>query len=305
MKPRLLNAYYFWAHSYTLVPRHVREDMEWMADIGTNAVTLAILEQDLTAIPRNLDIICREAERVGMQVFAAPSRWCGLVAGAPKVPSMFALTHPELWLRDAAGKPQINAFSGPLCDVTQSAVVDFWRDNLAQLLTRWPIRGIIFDEPKSLNIQPVSELTVFFNHVGAHAKSVRADTAVSMFLFSFYGDDTLGPFAQIGSLDYFGCDGRPWGPADAPLVDHDRKVLLGGAAARFLAAARAQGKGGLVLIENHDIPVAGYDMMDRRFAEVLALGAEHLIYYYYPRNLDDPDRVMGIVAKHLKGLGKQ
>ena len=37
---------------------------------------------------------------------------------------------------------------------------------------------------------------------------------------------------------------------------------------------------------------------------VLALGAEHLIYYYYPRNLEDPDRVMGIMAKHLKGRRK-
>jgi hypothetical protein len=74
----ILNAYYCRAHMYTLVPRHVREDMAWMADIGTDIVSLAILEPDLTAAPRNLDCICREAERAGVQVYAVPARcWTG------------------------------------------------------------------------------------------------------------------------------------------------------------------------------------------------------------------------------------
>ena len=72
-----LNAYYFRAHMYTLVPRQVREDMQWMADIGTDIVSPAILEQDLAAVPRNLDLISREAERVGMDVYAVPLRDCG------------------------------------------------------------------------------------------------------------------------------------------------------------------------------------------------------------------------------------
>src|SRR6266545_942684 len=62
----LINAYYFRAHMYTLVPRHVREDMKWMADIGTNIVSIAVLEQDLFAAVENIKIVCSEAERVGM-----------------------------------------------------------------------------------------------------------------------------------------------------------------------------------------------------------------------------------------------
>ena len=132
------------------------------------------------------------------------------------------------------------------------------------------------------------------------AKSLRPDTSISMFLHSFYGNDIAEPCSRIPSLDCFGCDGRPWGPAEAPLIDHDAKVLLGGHAARFLGLARGAGKGGLLLIENHDVAVAGYDIMDQRLPEVLALGAEHLIYYYYPRNLVDPERVMATMAKHLR-----
>ncbi|MEO1478413.1 MAG: hypothetical protein AAFV01_07535, partial [Bacteroidota bacterium] len=43
---KVLNAYYFRAHMYTCVPRHVRHDMETMAEWGTTHVTIAVLEQD-------------------------------------------------------------------------------------------------------------------------------------------------------------------------------------------------------------------------------------------------------------------
>jgi hypothetical protein len=71
---KLLNAYYFRGHMYTLVPRHVREDMKWMADVGTNIVSVAVLEQDFFAAVENIEIICNEAAKLGMEVWAVPSR---------------------------------------------------------------------------------------------------------------------------------------------------------------------------------------------------------------------------------------
>ncbi len=79
------------------------------------------------------------------------------------------------------------------------------------------------------------------------------------------------------------------------------KVLLPNAK-RFLDAARANSKGGMILVETHDLPEQMYEHVDRNLPEVLALGAEHLAYYYYPRNVDDPERLMRIMARHLKGL---
>lgn len=81
---RVTTAYYFRAHSYTMVPRHVREDMEWMADHGTDAIALGILEQDLNAAVENFQRIGTEANRVGMKVFATPSRWGSMVAACPR-----------------------------------------------------------------------------------------------------------------------------------------------------------------------------------------------------------------------------
>ena len=74
-KRGLLNAYYFRAHSYTMVPHQVKEDLKWMKAIGTDIVSIAILEQDFFAAVENIDIIFNEASKLNMQVYAVPSRW--------------------------------------------------------------------------------------------------------------------------------------------------------------------------------------------------------------------------------------
>lgn len=110
--------------------------------------------------------------------------------------------------------------------------------------------------------------------------------------------------AKIAALDYLGCDGRPWGLDDECRTEDENKVLIG-QAERFISAARANGKGGLILIENHNMTSECFDLMDRRMPEVLALGAEQVIYYYYPRDVDEPDRQMTMLARHLKTLSPQ
>ena len=65
--PRVVNktataigAYYLNAHMYTYVPRHIRADMEWMADIGTQYVCVGVVEQDLSAAYENHALIAEE-----------------------------------------------------------------------------------------------------------------------------------------------------------------------------------------------------------------------------------------------------
>jgi hypothetical protein len=49
----------------------------------------------LFAAVENIEIICNEASKLGMDVFAIPSRWGGLFAGASKVPSLFSVKNPQ------------------------------------------------------------------------------------------------------------------------------------------------------------------------------------------------------------------
>ena len=40
--------------------------------------------------------------------------------------------------------------------------------------------------------------------------------------------------------------------------------------------------------------------MDRNYPAVLALKPDMAAYYYYPRNVQEPDRAMAVIAKHIK-----
>jgi hypothetical protein len=47
--------------------------MAWMADHGTDAVTIGVLEQDLFAGVENMQLIRDEARRAGLAFYVTPS----------------------------------------------------------------------------------------------------------------------------------------------------------------------------------------------------------------------------------------
>lgn len=318
-----LIAQYFRQHMYTMVPRQLREDFKWMADNGTSGISVALLEQDLTAARANLDIYFAEAERAGLGIYALPSRWGGVIAGSPKVPSLFAATHPHTWILGRDGRPLFSAAWGPMCSVHHHEFRDFFRDMLQGFLKTWPFAGLVWDEPKTLrtedcspsarkhlgNAAPVDRHTdavaSFFDEMGQHAKSVRPGVNVCLFMYADIAGYPSKRFAQIKSLDCFGCDGRPWSRTDnAPdHADERTKTLLDDAPA-FLKLARDNGKKGFVLVENHNMSAECLPVMDRRLPDVMALKPDLLLYYYYPRNIPNPDEAMAIIARHLKAAAR-
>jgi hypothetical protein len=312
-----LNAYYFCAHTYTLVPRHVREDLQWMADAGTDAVSLSILEQDLFAAVENVEIVCNEAARLGIEVYAVPSRWGGLFAGAPKVPSLFSSTHPESLHRVKGGEPFFSSFSGVRSSIYYPEVLEFFCESLDKVLDLWDIRGIILDEPKSYSLDysekalevlgpypsreaHLASVVAFHEKICRHIKENHPRVRTCLFSQANASDLAVKLSARMDHLDDFGADGRPWGPEDGGQAESEGKTLLG-PGERHLAAARGGGKRALWLIENHNMRTADIRLMERRMPEILEKGVGHLIYYYYPRNLEDPDVNMRAVARSISG----
>jgi hypothetical protein len=320
-------AYYLNVHMYTCVPRHVRNDMEWMAEKGTDYVCPGVLEQDLFAAHENLALIIAEAERVGMKVLAVPSRWAGCTAGAPKVPSLFSMTHPETLMRNKRGSTAIGPrVAGGISSVHHPETLKFFQDTLVDLYRQHPsIAGIIIDEPKNFLVD-YSELAVaalgknapreahlaaagaFWGKVTAFAKEQWPDKLTILFQQAHNEDDELAISSAIPHLDYFGADGRPWGEADDKLMKAEEgqesgkgKILLGGRGEKFIALAKKQpGRKSFFLIENHNLQSSMIEPLDRNYPAVLALPADLFTYYYYPRNVDEPDRTMDIIGTHLK-----
>ncbi|MEO1054368.1 MAG: twin-arginine translocation signal domain-containing protein [Bacteroidota bacterium] len=316
---RLLNAYYFRAHMYTLVPRQVKEDLKWMADIGTNVVSVAILEQDLRAAVENVEIITNEANKLGMEVFVVPSRWGGLLAGAPKVPSVFTIQNPQTWLLKADGSFYKDRNVGVHSSVHYDETVDFFKKSIDKIFKLWNVKGIIWDEPKIYDKKDYSEaarksisdiedgaqhnaaFSGFFTKLNQYIKEKHPEKITNLFAYANMPQHVIDSLATIEDLDYLGCDGRPWSAEDVGDVEQVGKVLIG-PGQNYLKSARDSGKKGLLLIENHNMSAENNSLMDRRLPEVLALKPEHLIYYYYPRNLDKPDENMKIISKHLQNF---
>lgn len=302
---------------YTMVPKQVRQDLQFMADLGTDAVSIAILEQDLFAAIENVDIIAAEADKLGMELHVVPSRWGGILAGAPKVPSIFTVRHPHTWIlrKDQSFVP--SKWSGAMSSIHYPETLQFFKESIDQCLKLWPVKGIIWDEPKLYNEVDHSPLAMenlsnsediadhraafsdFFGYCNAHIKAVAPSVKTSLFVYANLADEVVSSAAKISNLDYFGCDGRPWRNEDGGQIEQENKVLLG-PGKRFLNAARENGKGAFWLIENHNMTSENNKLMDLRLPEVVAAMPEQLVYYFYPRNVDKPDDNMSIIAKHIK-----
>jgi hypothetical protein len=321
-------AYYLRAQMYTCVPHQIREDMEWMADKGTDYVCPAFLEQDLFAAYENHALIAEEARRAGMQVLAVPSRWGGLTAGAPKVPSLFSMLNPQTLIVNKKGSTALGArTSGGISSVHHPDTFRFFCETLAELYRQHPqLAGFILDEPKCfvVDYSPMAVAALgrdaprsahyaavrdFFSRICAYAKQRWPDKLTLLFQQAHNPDDELEAGAAIQPLDYYGADGRPWGPADdLKMQSSDEgqesgkgKILLGGKGEKFLALARrVPGRKAFFLIENHNLSAAMVEPLDRNYPAVLALGADLAAYYYYPRNVAEPERTMEIIGRHLK-----
>lgn len=322
-----LGAYYLNAHMYTSVPRHVRADMEWMADKGTHFVCVGILEQDLWAAHENIALIIAEAARVGMQAIAVPSRWAGLTAGAPKVPSMFSVLNPHTWIVNKKG---ISGFatkvSGVISSVHWPETYEFFTKTLADLYRQHPaLIGFILDEPKGFHVDysakaievlgkdapraaHLKAAADFYDRVCAFAKKQYPDKLTLLFTQMHNDEDEIELCAAMRHLDYFGGDGRPWDLAadnawkggSSGQESGKGKVLLSGKGKKFIELAHTRGKKSFFLIENHNLSADMIPAMDRHYPEVLALGADLYLYYYYPRNVQEPDRAMDVIGRHLK-----
>lgn len=316
---KVLSAYYLRAHMYTIVPRQVREDMEWMAAIGTDNVCVSLLEQDLWAAVENVNIIIAEADRVGMKVLGIPTRLAGLYAGAPKVPSLWLSTRPRYWSLQPNGQPRISRVSGPRGGMLYPEVEQFIGDTLLEMAETWPaIPGYIWDEPKYGSIDHsdrsrevlggegftqdewLTAAAEVQSRINERFLAAHPDKTLHLFAYAFLRDSAIETFAGVRGLTSVGCDGRPWHNEDAGETDGGEGKTLLGRGERFLEAAHRHGKRALWLIENHNLRMEDVALMDQRLPEVVAADVDHLLYYYYPRNVADPDRAMTVVREHVR-----
>lgn len=261
----LLNCYYYAPHNHSLLTRHLRADLEHMRELGADAVSICVQEDQLhNWHQRRLRNVIALGHEVGLQVHAVPNRWCGLVAGWLDGHSDWVLTHPETrWARaDEVG----------VCDPTHPAVRARMTESVTRLVEGFGFDGLIWDEPKS----SLPALTRLLDELSGLAKSINPALVVS--LFAEAGRlDTVNHLALTQHLDFVGADGhvRPNGHQM-----HRMKNTIFTTHATFHPILTRAGKRTMFLLEAQRHRDEDLDAYLAVVEQAFALPMDQLMFYY-------------------------
>jgi hypothetical protein len=261
----LLNCYYYAPHNHTLLGRHLRADLEHMRELGVDAVSLCVQEEQLfNWHSRRLRNVVELAQTVGLRVHAVPNRWCGLVAGWLDGYSTWTVEHPHT---HCAGSDPV-AVSDPL----HPEVRAHFEKSLDALLLDYPFDGVIWDEPRSGG----PEVVRFLDEMSAYAKSIKPGLVVSMFAASDRLE-TAPQYAASRHIDYLGSDGHV---RESSHQMHRMKTTIFEAHDAFHPLLTAAGKKTMFLLEaqrHRDEDLDAYlQVVDRAFA----LPMDQMMFYY-------------------------
>jgi hypothetical protein len=221
-------------------------------------------------------------------------------------------------VKEKDGSFRLSRVSGVISSIHHEKTFDFVCESLGKLLNIGNIEGIIWDEPKTLEPDYSEEAIKklgpepdrraqaeasrdFYSRVNRFIKEIDSDITTNLFLYANVNESSLDVMARTSYLDYFGCDGRPWYPEDGGKQESSGKTLLGAQSGeRFLSAAQKNNLSSLWLLENHNMAMADLPLLKKRLPEVLAKEVDQLIYYYYPRNLEDPETIMKLIGEGIR-----
>lgn len=315
---RYLSAYYFMGTDLCMNPAHIREDMLFLAAHHYDAIHVAVHEQQLKGKPYpGLALIIREARRAGLEVFAIPSRWCGLIAGWPDLAGHFAASRPDVWMRKEDGSHVIKGFCGPLCSVHHPDVRDYMIDCTKRMMELYGFDGITWDELKTLHETdyhpialekfggPVSgekqiEATLeIFEACNQMAKSINSKVRIVSFLYAHLDDAYMRPWAAVPGFDEIGPDGDCARGEDEGRPPESNKVLIDHSP-RFIEAAAENGKGTFALIETQFSTRERKKRTLMRLDEFLSLGINHIATYYRPLTREDDADPTDEISQRLR-----
>lgn len=312
--PRYLSTYYFHGQDLCIVPRHVREDVAWMAEHRVDGVCVGMHDADLQG--GNTRMVCEIIREAGLDVWLIPSRVGGLVAGWGRQPSYLSVHHPQWWARCSDGSPR-SSF-GPQVSVFHPEVPDAVAETVAEMLQHCPANGIVWDELKTLYGEDHSQAALVrlghpagesdmvegtvtcFSEINRRLKHMHPSLRIACFIPSSHRQEHVERCAAISPLDEFGCDGKCFRPGESEAGEGGgTKVLMGGNNARFAAAAERNDRTPFTLLETQLLDEPTLELSLSHLPEFLTTKTGHLAYYYYPYGLADPERFMPAIGKAM------
>lgn len=271
-----INCYYYGPHTHSMLIEHLDHDLDHMARMGVNAVSLCISELHLELwTSKRLERVCRRIRAHGMEVYAVPNRWSGLVAGWMDGFNGWSVEHANCLL---PGYPPHQAFADP----SHPATREHYERTLRRLFEFDDFEGLIWDEPCP-GIAPVIE---FLDAMTGIAKSLRPELTTSLFLAS-PDLDLSEILVRTQNIDYLGADGHI---RDNDYRMHRMKTTIFEAHAKHYPVLAQAGKKTFFLLEaqrHRDEDLGNYlENVERAFS----LPMDQLMFYYSAHEMLDPEK---------------
>ncbi len=312
---RLVTAYFLCHGHWTVIPHQLEESFRDMVECGFNAVAFSFSESEMSYSRRAFELQIKLAHKYGLKCFVIPSRFGGRFAGAPLMPSMWLSQHEQC---------RVPGYPGwPLACVESKEFVDWVTATMTTLIGDYELDGIIWDEPKGMDIisrhpdtiarfgpEPTAEqmqdsFVEFLGSLTSHCKSIRPNLTITLF-----SQKTDQPYftqkaSKIPGIDYVGYDGNLARQSTFHEEPSWVKYRLESVWERTITEAKEAGKRTFALVENMLMPAVAIPEYETNLRAYLANHRpDHLGLYYYAHNNEDPETVHAITKRlmreHLK-----
>lgn len=279
-----------------LHPDTTRRDFEQIRATGASNIVYTIHEQEDERWPRDLERGLLQAQDVGLKTHISLGRYGNLFAGPSLMPSWYTFRHPHSRVLDRHGRyHEISCFN-------HQPFRQWLFSEIERLLRSYPINGILFDEPRGLEvscfcsvcralcpdvadlvrfrrrsmIEFLGELCACVKRVDANIKTTAVllplDLSLVEELSTLPTLDTIGCHAFWNLLHESVCKVQTWG---ATLVETTRQYQK-----------RSQ-----LWLQNFSLDEETEKEMEAAFQHITGVEPDSIGCYYYWRNNADPDRV--------------
>lgn len=307
----MISAYCLDYNNWTCIPRHVKEDFKEMVDMGFDAVNLSFSESEMTYSRRTFEILVEMAHQEGLKVNVIPSRIGGRFAGAPLMPSLWAVQHPEYCVQ--------GDYYWPVVCLESQAVRDWIKGFMKTLIMDYDLDGIIWDEPKAPTLISCHQDTIrrfgenpteedmavgfceFFDDLTAYCHSLNSKLVQTLFCIKGERDFFTERISRNKEITYFGYDGNLSRQRRFKEAICDSKYRIESVWARTLRECEQAGKKTFALVETMHMPREEHQNFERNLTEYLEnYHPDHLSLYYYAHNADDPEELNKIIKRTMK-----
>ncbi len=274
----------------------VKRDFDEIRSAGAGSIVYAIHEQEEQRWPRDLERGLCQAQDAGLKVHLSFGRYGNLFAGPSFVPSWYTFRHPQSRVIDRHGRHhEISCFNH------QSFRHWLFRE-IERYLSRYPINGVLLDEPRSLDVTcfcsvcralcpDVADLERFrrrsmidfLGELCACVKRVDAHIKTTVVLLP-QDIAQIQDLAQIPHLDTIGCH-LFWN------LLNEQVTIVEKWGRSVVEMAHLQEKRSQLWLQNFNLDDSGEKDLDAAFSQLLHVEPDGLGCYYYWRNNANPTRV--------------